>query len=368
MGRLQLFHEGIEAIGGKVSTGQACAGGPGRLALAKCRLHPIHDGFGQPAIGGYLAAENVEQHTVSRIAVLPDDVVAGCFVRPRSAIVKQRTHTGVAPYNIVLGDWPGKVFTGCSTQIAHLARRDFRFAHGAVMVGVRGADQRVVRLVGNGEDDPAIAILEDVAPAVIEQLANHDVTASHQPDVVCIIVAEDLLQDFVYPGPGRVDDQACGQAGAHAACSVLHLDVPVAALSPRRHDPGARPDIRPAICRIAGIEDDKPGILHPAVGIFERPREQRLERFAGTITLEVKRPGGRQKPAPAQVIVEQQPQPQQPGRPQAAMMRQDEPQWPDDVRCHLPQHFALLEGFAHQPELVMLQVPQAAMHQLGRGR
>ena len=49
-------------------------------------------------------------------------------------------------------------------------------------------------------------------------------------------------------------------------------------------------------------------------------------------------------------------------------MRQHEAQRPDDVRRELQQHLALAQRLAHQAELVVLEVAQAAVDQLGRGR
>src|SRR6266566_1625764 len=49
------------------------------------------------------------------------------------------------------------------------------------------------------------------------------------------------------------------------------------------------------------------------------------------------------------------PQPQQPGRTQAVMVRQHETKRPDDMRRDLPEDFALDQRLANQPKLVILQ-------------
>src|SRR5262245_12183576 len=67
------------------------------------------------------------------------------------------------------------------------------------------------------------------------------------------------------------------------------------------------------------------------------------------------------------MVVEEQTQAHHPGRPQRRDMGQDEGQRPDDMRRHLQQHFALDQRFAHQAELVVFQVAQPAMDQLGAG-
>ena len=48
------------------------------------------------------------------------------------------------------------------------------------------------------------------------------------------------------------------------------------------------------------------------------------------------------------------------------MMGQHETQRIDDVRRRRPKHLAFAQGLADQPELVMLQIAQAAMDELGR--
>jgi hypothetical protein len=50
------------------------------------------------------------------------------------------------------------------------------------------------------------------------------------------------------------------------------------------------------------------------------------------------------------------------------MVRQYETKRPDDVGCDLPEDFALDQRLANQPKLVIFQITQAAMHELGRPR
>ena len=68
------------------------------------------------------------------------------------------------------------------------------------------------------------------------------------------------------------------------------------------------------------------------------------------------------------MVIEEQAEPQYPGRTQAFVMRQDKPQRPDDVRRLPEQHFTLNQGFPHQPEFVVLQIAQPAMDELCGGR
>ena len=70
----------------------------------------------------------------------------------------------------------------------------------------------------------------------------------------------------------------------------------------------------------------------------------------------------------AQVVVEEQAE-RAASRPAAGpLMRQHEAQRPHDVRRDAPQHLALGQRLAHQPEIVVLEVAQAAVDQLGGAR
>src|SRR5699024_4933747 len=53
---------------------------------------------------------------------------------------------------------------------------------------------------------------------------------------------------------------------------------------------------------------------------------------------------------------------------QAARMRHDKAQRPDDMRRDAPEYFAFPQRLAYQAELVILQIAQTAMDQLGAGR
>ena len=142
-----------------------------------------------------------------------------------------------------------------------------------------------------------------------------------------------------------------------------------AVASARRHDLGAHADVRAARRSVHGVEHHQARIVHPAVGIFEAARKARLQRLAGRGAREIDGVGRRQDAAaPAQVVVEEEPEPDQQGRAQAAMMREHEPERPDDVRGHGEQHLPLAQRLAHQAEGEVLQVAQPAVDELGRGR
>ena len=128
-------------------------------------------------------------------------------------------------------------------------------------------------------------------------------------------------------------------------------------------------DRRATVGCIAGVEQHQPRIIDPAIGIFKTgPKNAGLERGTGGIAREVEDARRRQKLASAQMVVDEQPEPQQPGRPQAGAIGQYEAQRPDDVRRDPPQHLALAQRLAHQTEIVVFEIAQAAMNKPGRAR
>ena len=83
---------------------------------------------------------------------------------------------------------------------------------------------------------------------------------------------------------------------------------------------------------------------------------------------EVDRLRARQAFARRQVVVKEEAEAHEPGRADALLVRQDETQRPDDVGRRFQQPLALEQRLAHQAELVIFEISQAAMDQLGAGR
>ena len=130
---------------------------------------------------------------------------------------------------------------------------------------------------------------------------------------------------------------------------------------------GAGADVGAAVGGVARGEHDEPRVVDEAVGIFEGARVSAgCERMADGVGGEIDRAGRRQQVAPADMVVKEQAEPQQPGRAQAGVVRQHETQRADDVGRDLPEDFALDQRLAHQTKLVIFEIAQAAVHELGR--
>ena len=215
------------------------------------------------------------------------------------------------------------------------------------------------------EHHAPVGRLQDVAAVVLEAAAHHDMAALDQAHRRLQRLADHGIGHFADPGPGGVDQHARG--GDVAAAAAVEHQLPfVAPLDP--HAAGAGADDGAMLGGIERVEHHQPGIVHPAVGIFEAVAEQPLERLADRMMGEIDGARAGQQLARAQPVVEEQPEPQLERRAQAGQRRQHEAHRPDHMRGHAQQHLALAERLAHQAEGAALEIAQAAVDQLGGGR
>ena len=168
-------------------------------------------------------------------------------------------------------------------------------------------------------------------------------------------------------GPPALTSTRALNGGALAADGVFDGDLPDAVGLPDLDRARAGADLGAAIGGVARGQHHEARVVDEAVGIFEAfgvaVGDQRL---ADLVAGEIDRAGRRQQVPAADMVVEEQAEPQQPGRAQPGMVRQHETQRTDDVGRDLPEDFALDQRLAHQPELVIFEIAQAAMHELGR--
>ena len=190
--------------------------------------------------------------------------------------------------------------------------------------------------------------------------------ALDQTDIVGVFAAKSLFQDVIDPGSGRIDNAARLNLPGISGQPVLKSDLPQFAGTADRDNLCGRIDLRAPVRSIARIQDDQPGIIDPAIGIFERLFEMWLQRLSCRIICKIKRCGAGQLLAAADMIVQKQTDPDQPCGPCILVMRQDKSQRPDDVRGHGPQRFAFHQRFAHEAEFVMFQIAQTAVDEFGR--
>ncbi|MNT08747.1 hypothetical protein D3C72_1434980 [compost metagenome] len=152
-----------------------------------------------------------------------------------------------------------------------------------------------------------------------------------------------------------------------AGCVFQH-DAPVPLLASQIHAARAGQDACTPLRSVERVEDDQPRIIHLRIGIAEGVpqlrRQQRAERIVVQIHAARRREGGA---APAQMVVQPKAEAQHPAWPQMRLPRKHEAQRPHQERRLPAHHLALAQRLAHQAELALLQVAQAAMDQLAAG-
>ena len=128
------------------------------------------------------------------------------------------------------------------------------------------------------------------------------------------------------PGPpGPLDELlldrlAIARVGQQVADRVGRL--PAGLLQPQHLRAGA--DVGAMIGGVAGIEDDQPGVIDPAVRIDIGGAKPRPQRRAGDMLAQVDRLRRRQRAAATDMIVEEEAEAQQPARAQPLDPGQDE--------------------------------------------
>ncbi len=163
-----------------------------------------------------------------------------------------------------------------------------------------------------------------------------DVAALHKPNAPRADVAHDISENPRHIRPGGVHQHA--RTGLGAACQ---RQPPHAVRMPCPDAARARTDIRPQRRGITCGQHDETGIIHPAIGILEPARILGTQRLTRGIVAQIDHPRRRQNPASAQMVIDEQPKPDQPPRPQPGMVRQHEAQRTDDVRRRPQQYLAL---------------------------
>ena len=256
-------------------------------------------------------------------------------------------------------------FVHRAAEIEHLlgARRHRIEVAGEILVG--RADQREILRERQREHDALVGVLEDVAAVVVEQLAHHDVAALGEPHRRRPAMRSTVSATMPTQGPAALTSTRAVTTSRRPCALRISRQI-ILALG--AGDARAGADRGAALGGVERVEHDQPGIVHPAVGIFEAGAEFPHQRLAGDVVGEIERARRRQDFARAEPVVEEQPEPQHERRARPRHRRQHEAHRPDDVRRHPQQHLALGQRLAHQPERAVLEIAQAAVDELGRGR
>ncbi len=175
------------------------------------------------------------------------------------------------------------------------------------------------------------------------------------------------MQHLGDPRAAGIDEDARGDL-VRASVAMPETRPPTALDATRRHQLRAGEDRRATPRRIARVEHDEPRVVDPAIGIDEGGVQPRAQRHAIGMAGAIHRLRARQLAPPADVVVEEEPGADHPARPEPRIMRQHEAQRAHDVPRIGEQHLALAQRLAHQAELAVFEIAQAAMDELARGR
>ena len=145
---------------------------------------------------------------------------------------------------------------------------------------------------------------------MIKQAFRDDVTAAHKTHAVAGIQIGHTAHDILDPRTGSVHQ---GPRSQGFTPRKRYLPQPVDAI--RAHNFGLRHDRRAAQFCVPRVQDHKARILDPAVGVFPSAPELFLNRLAQWVGRQINRRGRRQDLAPAQIVVQKQPEPDQPRGP-----------------------------------------------------
>ena len=246
------------------------------------------------------------------------------------------------------------------------------------MFGVRGADQGEIRFIGDGENDPPVGALKEIAFVVIVELAGHDMAAAYQSHALFRRQVDFVVNHVADPRPARIHQHFGVMGGGSAMFHIFRFDTPEIAFARRMGHFGARQDRRTARLCVAGIEDHKAAILDPAIGIFIGFGKAFLKRRALRRCRQIDGFRALQDFAPTQMVIHEQAKPDQPCRPapfhpghhdrqkfrgrrfgfeaHILMIRKDKTHRPADVRHGAQENFALDQSLTDQAELEIFEI------------
>src|SRR6476620_10368540 len=144
----------------QITAGQRRFCGPAlaRLGAAQIRREAFERFLGEAAIGRDLAAVDRQQRRAAG-RVEFENVVAGGGLGFAGAVVIERANAGIGPDHVLGPDRFCQIFADGIAEVFYLFGRGFDLGGIAVVIAIGGADQREILLIGNDENDAAVAVL-----------------------------------------------------------------------------------------------------------------------------------------------------------------------------------------------------------------
>ncbi|SPU76496.1 Uncharacterised protein [Brucella suis] len=327
----------------------------------------MHPALRQFAEGGDLAAKDVEQRCTAGFVQI-EHVIAGDGGRIALAVVKQRAHAGEGVQHVFAPELFLEIAVYRGDEIVDflLIRRNvFR---PAFIGNVGGADQRLVTFIWIDEDHALVVVLNEIGVCARPEFRNDDVAALDEAHIARRGGGSDIVDDVRDPWSGAIDDAAGAEGAGFAGIAVSGFHDPAAIFAACGDDRCTGENGRALFGGTHRIERHEARIVHPAIGIFKTLGVLVEDRRAFRVALQIERTRAGKFFAPAQMVIEKQAKPHQPGRAILRAVRQHEAHRPDDMGCRIRKHFALDQRFAHKAELIIFEIAQTAMHQLAGAR
>ena len=364
---LEFARECRNAAFRQIAAGQGRIRRPGPARLREKTGQPVEGGFGELPVGGDLASEHMQESGLADGFVF--ERVAPTRLPCRDVgFFMERPHAGEGGGHLLGAHGAGEVAAGHVTEIGNLCwiRRGGGGVAGEFTLG--GADQGEIPLIGKGEKNPAVGVLEDIGPVVIEEAGQDDMAAPDEAGLAGFRAVEAVADHFSDPGAGCVDQDPRGGLIGAAAAKVTELQLPVIAGRGGGHQFGARVDAGSAPGGVQGVEDHEPGVVHPAIGVFVAAPVSRLQGGARFVVAEVEGSGGRQVPVSVEPVIEPETGTDHELRASVLLAGQDEAERADDMGRDAPEDPALVQGFADQAEFQAFEIAKPAMDEFGGGR
>src|SRR6185312_3704887 len=194
---------------------------------------------------------------------------------------------------------------------------------------------------------------------------NHDMTALHQPDRVAYAYRRGLAREQAHPRPRGIHRRSRGER--LPSRWRRERGSPQVTLDFQLLTAGASQDDSAAVAGIDCVQHDEARVIGPAVGVHESMDVSRLERRARHVMPQVDPSGACEAASAGKMVVEKEPGANHPGRPQMCVVGQDEAQRAHEVWRGAEQDLTLDERLAHERQLQVLEVAEAAMDELGTG-
>src|SRR6185437_10913137 len=191
--------------------------------------------------------------------------------------------------------------------------------------------------------------------------------AFDEADVVGGVQPGNALHNVLDPGPCCIDEGA-RLDDLRAAVLALHLELPCIPCPACTQGSRARQDPSAMTQRIDEIEDHQPRIIDPAIGIFEAATKLGPQWGTFDRARQIEAAARRQTLTAAEMIVKEQPGPNQPGGTLLRRMRQHEAHRPDNMGRRGEQNLPFDQRLPYQAKLAIFEITQAAMHKLARAR